>query len=65
MRHGQSQTQVARETGWIKQEGRSPVTIMGPMVGQITTYHHEGLSNKELWRRRKAHAECVKREFRL
>ncbi len=70
-------TTVARALGYIKTQPKidENVHVLGPMVGKMRswhspigpdgTYHHEGLSNKELWLRRKAHAECVKREFSL
>lgn len=60
-------TTVARALGYVKTPERidENVTIMGPMVGQMTSYHQGGLSNKEIWKRRKEHIECVRREFRL
>lgn len=60
-------TTVARALGYIKSQPKldENVHVLGPSVGQMRSYHHDGLSNKELWLRRKAHAECVKREFRL
>jgi hypothetical protein len=60
-------TTVARAMGYIKtpEKHDENVTVLGPMTGRMTSYHQGGLSNKELWKRRKAHTECVRREFRL
>lgn len=68
-------TNVARSLGYlgkVSQEDRiygSPVTILGPMQGQMRSYHVSGKSPKEEYlemkRRAKDHIECVKREFRL
>jgi hypothetical protein len=62
-------TTVARALGYIKtaesMDHNDAVTILGPMTGQMTSYHQGGLSNKELWKRSREHIECVKREFRL
>lgn len=52
----------------IRHDGKG-VIVLGPMQGQMRSYHASGLSPKEEYleakRRAKAHIECVKREFRL
>ena len=52
----------------IKHDGKG-VIVLGPMQGQMRSYHSSGLSPKEEYleakRKAKAHIECVKREFRL
>ncbi len=65
-------TNVARSMGFLSapsQEERTynqqNVTVMGPMVGQMVSYHADGLSSKEIFLRQKAHRECVMKEFRL
>ncbi len=40
-------TTVARALGYIKTQPKSDenVHVVGPMVGKMTSYHHEGMSN--------------------
>lgn len=64
-------TSIARELGYLSAPSREEITygnrgviIMGPLVGKMTSYH-QGPSNKELWKRTREHAECVREEFRL
>ncbi len=60
-------TTVARALGYVKTPERidENVTVLGPMTGQMTSYHQGGLSNKELWKLQRQHIECVKNEWRL
>lgn len=48
-----------------KEDEREYRVIQMPMVGNIRSYHKDGLSNRELFLRRKHHEECVRQEFRL
>lgn len=62
---------VARALGYISAPGVedrqyvSPVTIMGPMTGNIRSYHAGGMSSKDEYLRARRHAKCVLSEFRL
>lgn len=64
-------TNVARSLGYLGAPGVeeisyiSPVVIMGPMTGNIRSYHSSGLSSKDEYLRARRHAQCVLNEFRL